>query len=136
MATTTLTKNARTLIAANTSNAAGAATRGVLDLRTAQGGILTVKITNGGTGPTVQAEARVMIAHTGGATPAAAAAGADWKTVHRMGGGGTANGAVTELPPYEVGPGVMHLQVEISGNTGQAVTCEAFFSEITNASTA
>ena len=34
-----------------------------------------------------------------------------------------------------IDPGVMHLEVEVTGNTGQAVTCEAFLSEISSAST-
>ena len=67
MTTTTLTKTPRTLIAASTSNSAGGTTRGTVDLRTAQGGILTVKLTNGGTGPTVQATANILIAHDSGA---------------------------------------------------------------------
>lgn len=131
MTATTLTKNARTLVAAATSNAAGSATRGVLDLRTAQGGLLTMKIANGGTGPTVQCEGRVLIAHANGATPAAASAGADWKTLWKF-GGGTAPNAVVERS-FDVGPGVMHLEVEFAGNTGQAVTVEAYLSEITDA---
>jgi len=134
MTTTTLTKNARTLIAAATSNAAGATTRGTVDLRTAQGGMLTIKLTNGATGPTVQAEARALIAHNGGATPTAASAGTDWKTVWRFGGGVTAN-AVTEQS-FAVDAGAMHLEVEVTGNTGQAVTCEAYLSEITSVASA
>ncbi|MCK0507924.1 hypothetical protein [Aromatoleum anaerobium] len=130
MTTTTLTKNARTLIAAGTSNTAGATTRGTLDLRTAQGGVLTIKLTNGATGPTAQCEGRVLVAHTSGATPAAASAGADWKTVWRFGGGVTSN-AITEQS-FPVDAGVMHLEVEFAGNTGQAVLCEAILSEITS----
>ena len=133
MSTTTLTKTPRTLVAAGTSNSAGGTTRGVLDLRTAQGGLLTGKITNGGTGPSVQCEGRVLVAHNSGATPAAASAGADWKTLWRFGGGTTAN-AITEQS-FDVPPGVMHLEVEFTGNTGQAVTVEALLSEITNAAT-
>ena len=133
MTTTTLIKTPRTLVAAGTSNAAGATTRGTVDLRTPHGGLLTLKITNGGTGPTVQCEGRVMIAHTAGATPAAASAGADWKTIWRFNGGTPAN-AITEQS-YRVGPGEMHLQTEFTGNTGQAVTIEAFLSEVTSAST-
>lgn len=131
MTTTTLTKNARTLVAAGTSNAAAGVTRGTLDLRTAQGGLLTMKITNGGTGPTTQCEGRVLAAHNIGATPAAASAGADWKTLWKFGGGITASG-VTERT-FEVSPGVMHLEVEFAGNTGQAVTVEAYLSEVTDA---
>ena len=133
MTTTTLNKTPRTPVAAGTSNAASATTRGTVDLRTAQGGLLTMKITNGGTGPTAQCEGRVLIAHNAGATPTAAGAGADWKTI-RFFGGGTTNSAVTEQS-FAIGPGVMHLETEFTGNTGQAVTVEAYFSEITSAST-
>lgn len=131
MSTTTLVKNARTVIAP-TSNAAGSTTRGTVDLRTAQGGLLTMKLTNGGVGPTLQAQASVLVACTNGATPAAGSAGADWKTLWAF-GGGTAPNLVTEQS-FLVDPGVMHLEVEVTGNTGQAVTCEAFLSEITAAS--
>lgn len=134
MTTTTLVKTPRTLVAAGTSNAAGATTRGVLDLRTALGGLLTVKITNGATGPTAQCGATVLAAHNAGATPTAAAAGADWKTIGQIAGGGTTANAVTEQS-YDVPQGMMHLEVEFSGNTGQAVTVEAYFSEISNSST-
>ena len=133
MTTTTLTKTPRTLIAAATSNAAGGTTRGTVDLRTAQGGILTVKLTNGATGPTVAATCNILIAHNSGATPTAASAGADWKTIWSF-AGTTTNSAITEQS-IDVGPGVMHLEVEVTGNTGQAVTCEAFLSEITSSST-
>lgn len=133
MTTTTLTKNPRTLVA-SVSNGTGSTTRGTLDLRTAMGGLLTLKITNGATGPTVQAVGRVLVAHNNGATPAAASAGADWKTIWSFGGGTTAN-AITEQS-VEIGPGVMHLEVEFTGNTGQAVTVEAYLSEVTSSSTA
>lgn len=134
MSTTTLTKNARTLVAAATSNGAGSTTRGTLDLRTAQGGLLTMKISNGGTGPNAQCEGRVLIAHTSGATPTAASAGADWKTLWTFSGGIAAN-AVTEQS-FTIDASVMHLEVEFTGNTGQSVTVEAYASEITNATTA
>lgn len=132
MSLTTLTKTARTVVA-SVSNSAAGTTRGTLDLRTAQGGMLTMKLTNGGTGPTVQCEGRVLVAHSAGTTPAAGAAGADWKTLWAFGGGTTAN-TVTEQS-FVVDASIMHLEVEFTGNTGQAVTVEAFLSEITNAST-
>lgn len=128
---TTLTKTARTLVAAATSNAAAATTRGRVDLQTAQGGFLTLKFTNGGTGPTVQCVGNVLVAHNA-TMPAAASAGADWKTIATFGGGTTAN-LVTEHW-MEIPPGVMSLEVEFTGNTAQAVVVEAFFSEVTNAS--
>jgi hypothetical protein len=130
MTTATATKAARTLIAAGTSNAAGATTRGTVDLRTAFGGLLTVKLTNGGTGPTLQAEARVLVAHNAGATPTAAGAGADWKTIYVVGNGTAANTVGEWSIPID--QSVMHCEVEITGNTGQAITCEAFLSELSS----
>lgn len=136
MTNTTLTKAARTLIAANTSNAAGATTEGTpLDLRTKNGGILTGKITNGGTGPTVQAVMQVLIAHNDGTTPAGAAEGANWKLIAEISPGTAAN-AVARLGGMIIDAGVQHLHVRVTGNTGQAVTCEAFVSEITDAASA
>lgn len=126
---TTITKTPRTLIASGTANAAGGTTRGTLDLRTTFGGILTIKLTNASTGPTVGAQARVLISHNSGATPAAASAGADWKTIAAFGGSTTANDVFeTSL---NIDP-VMHLEVEVTGNTGQPVTCEAYLTEITS----
>ena len=130
MSTTTLTKTPRTLIAAGTSNAAGATTRGVVDLRTAQGGLLTIKTNNTGT-LGVQAEVRILIAHNAGATPAPGSAGADWKTVYVL-GTGVVSGTTNEWS-YRVPADAMHLEVEVTGNTTNAVTCEAFLSEISNA---
>jgi hypothetical protein len=128
---TTITKTARTLVAAGTSNAAGSTTRGRVDLQTAHGGVLTIKMTNGATGPTVACQANVLVAHNA-VMPAAASAGADWKTINSF-SGGTSNNAVTEAY-MEIGPGVMALEVEFASNTAQAVTVEAFFSEVTNLS--
>lgn len=119
-----LTKSKSTVVA-SASNAAGATTRGALTVAAKYGGIVTIKITNGGTGPTVQCEGRVLISHED-ALPAAAAAGADWKTVWRF-GGGTTNSAVTEQS-FTFGPEIRHIEVEFTGNTGQAVTVEAIAS--------
>lgn len=111
------------VIVASTSRAAGSAsTFGTLDVSSAYGGIVTMKITNGATGPTVQCEGRVLISHND-TLPSAASAGADWKTVWRFGGGTTAN-AVTEQS-FTFGPEVRHVEVEFTGNTAQPVTVEA-----------
>jgi len=146
MTTTTVTTTARTVVA-SASNAAGTVTTGTttnqrqaaaVSLVGKLGGILTMKITNGGTGPTAQCEGRVLIAHNA-STPSLPAvgtplAGADWKTVWKFGGGTTLN-AITEQS-YEFGPGIMQLAVEFTGNTGQAVTVEAYLSEVTDSQTA
>ena len=131
MAVTTLTKAVKTLIAAGSSNAATGTTRGVADMRTALGGLLTVKLNNAGT-LGAQAEARILVAHNSGATPTAGSAGADWKTVYVV-GNGTVSGTTGEWN-YLVPSGVMHLEVEVTGNTTNAVTCEAFLSEQSSAS--
>lgn len=123
-----LSKTARTIIASAT-NAAAATTRGTIDLETAYGGTLTLKITNGATGPTVQCTCNVLIAHNT-TLPAAASAGADWKTLYTFGGGTTAS-AVTEMA-IPIDAAIMALEVEFTGNTGQAVTVEAYMSELTS----
>jgi len=133
MTTTTATKTPRTIIASGTSNADGATTYGTSDQRTTFGGVLTVKITNGATGPTTQATVTVLIAHNSGTTPTAAAAGADWKSaIGPFGAGLVANDAPEWYIPID--DSVMHFEVQITGNTGQAVTCEAYFSEMTSVS--
>jgi hypothetical protein len=116
----------RTVLVNSASNAAGATTRGRLDCTTADGGIVTFRITNGGTGPTAQAVARVMIAHRGTNMPAAASEGTgelDWKQVYEIGAGTSAN--ATARGVYRFGPEVAYLQIEFVGNTGQPVTVEA-----------
>ena len=130
MTTATANKNARTLIAAGTSNSAGSTKRGTLDLRQAFGGLLTIKITHGGPGPTAQAVANVLVAHNSGATPTAASAGADWKTIYQVGNGTSASTVGEWSIPID--QSAMHLEVEITGNTGQSVTCEAYLSELTS----
>lgn len=122
-----LTKNDTTIIA-SASNAAGATTRGTIDLSAVYGGIVTMKIANGATGPTVQCEGRVLISHAD-TLPTAASAGEDWKTIWRFGGGVTGS-AVTEQS-FQFGPEVRHLEVEFTGNVGQAVTVEALASTYT-----
>jgi hypothetical protein len=128
----TVTKTARIIIA-STSNAANATTRGAIDLRTSFGGQLTCRITNGATGPTAQCLCNILQAHEDGTTPALGSAGATWKRIAVF-GGGTASNADNFLPVVQVGPGVQHLEIEFTGNTGQAVTVEALFTEITSIS--
>lgn len=123
-----LTKTPATIITAGTSNAAGSTTRGVIDLRSMYGGILTVKITNGASAPTIPAVANVLVAHNSSSTPAAGSAGTDWKTVASY-GAGTTNSGVYEFSMV-VDPAICHLEVEVTANTGQAVTCEAFITQL------
>jgi hypothetical protein len=128
---TTLTKAVRTLIPVGTScPVSPTATRGAVDMRTNQGGLLTVKITNGVTGPTTAPTINILVAHTDGATPALDSKGAVWKTLWSFTGDIT-NNSVTEQS-ISIDPAVMHLEVEIVGHVANAVVAEAILSEIVN----
>lgn len=126
----TATKTARSVVA-STANTSGSTTRGRVDLTTAFGGILTFKMTNGATGPSVQCVANVLVAHNA-SQPAAGSAGADWKTIYSVGNGTTASTIGEYSLP--IPPSVMQLEVEFTGNTAQSVTVEADFSELTSVS--
>ncbi|SCX40381.1 hypothetical protein [Nitrosospira sp. Nsp1] len=126
-----LTKTPRTIVANQSLAAAAAPLRGAIDLNGAQGpSRLTIKIVNGGTGPTTQCTARVLIAHKT-SLPALGAAGTDWKTHFPPVGPGVAINAVGEWS-YPIGRQIMCLEVEFIAPTGQAVTVEAFLSEYTS----
>lgn len=125
-----LIKTARTLVSA-TPNGAGGTTRGRLNMNLAQGGgFLTIKMTNGATGPAAQCVCNILIAHNP-TLPPGASAGADWKTIASY-GGGTASNAATEVG-LPIDPSIMCLEVEFTGNTVQPVTVEAYLSELTMA---
>lgn len=117
----------RTALISSATNAAGATTRGRLDCSGVDGGMLTLRITNGATGPTVACEGRIMVAHhAAGAMPAAGAEGtgdADWKIVYRFACSTTANDTVRV--PWTFGPEVASIQTEFTGNTGQGVIVES-----------
>lgn len=115
-------------VVASVSNAAAATTRGAIDVRERDGGAVTIKMTNGATAPTLPCEARVMVAHDTGTTPATGAAGATWKTVATYYGSIANSGVVEEV--FYFGPAPMHVQVEFTGNTVQAVTVEAIASTV------
>ena len=113
------TKNLRTIIAAATSNTAGSTTTGTaIDLTTKYGGLLTAKITNGGTGPTIAASVNV---YTSGDN-------SNFKLLTTV----TATTVVSAVHEwaFDIPPGVMYVRADVTGNTGQAVTCEAFFQEL------
>ncbi len=116
------THTLRTIIAAATSNSAGGSTTGTaLDLTTKYGGLLTAKVTNGGTGPTAAATIYVYTSGDNFAT-----SGKLFTSFKAS----LTNSAVSEFCA-EIPPGVMYLRVDVSDNTVQAVTCEAFLQELT-----
>jgi hypothetical protein len=120
---------AKTITAAalvsSAANTAGSTTRGRLDVSALDGGEIRFRMTNGGTGPTVQCEARVLRAAKDTTMPAAAAEGTgdlDWKQVYVIGGGTTASADTRGV--YKFGPGAAYIEIEFTGNTGQSVTVE------------
>lgn len=113
------------VLVTSAANTAGSTTRGRLDCSAADGGMIRWRMTNGGTGPSVQCEARVLLARKGSSMPAAAAEGTgdnDWKQVYAQGGGITAS--VSTRGSYRFGPEVAYVEIEFTGNTGQSVTVE------------
>lgn len=114
------TKALSTIIAAGTSNSAAGTTTGTtVSLATAYGAFVTGLLTNGATGPTV---APVAIIEASGD-------GTNWKEVYRVGGDTIAN-SITPYA-YEACAPIMNVRVRVTGNTGQAVTCEAFAQVLT-----
>lgn len=112
-------------LVASAANAAGATTRGRLDVSAADGGEIRWRMTNGGTGPTVQCEARIMVARKQSSMPAAGAEGTGddaWKQVYVQGGGSVANASTRGV--YRFGPEIAYVQIEFTGNTAQSVTVE------------
>ncbi len=117
----TATKTARTLQASASNGAGSTTTATTWDLRTAFGGVVQARVTNGGTGPTVACTVTVNISVDGSAWRQYAAATA-----------GTTNSGVYDFV-FEIAAPVMYAQVVFSGNTGQAVTVEAYGHEYTSA---
>jgi hypothetical protein len=114
------TKALSTIIAAATSNAAGGTTTGTaVDLTTKYGALVTIKITNGATGPTVAAQANV---YTSGD-------GTNFKLFYTIAANTTAS-AVNEWA-IDIPAAAMYVRVDVTGNTVQAVTCEAFAQVLT-----
>ena len=114
-------KNLRTSIAANTANTAGSTTTGSsINLTAAYGGLATAKITNGPTGPTVAAQAKLMV--SGDNT--------NWKTF-KVFLASNANNAISEFA-CELPPGTMYARWDVTGNTGQTVAGEGFIQELSS----
>ena len=116
-----VSKTQRTL-QSSTSNGAGSTTTGSgVDLSTALGIAITARITNGGTGPTLPCGVTIEVSSDGGTT---------WRP-WASGTAGTANNAVYDFS-FDIPPAVMRARSVFTGNTGQAVTVEAFGHELTS----
>ena len=123
MATTTATTTARTFQASTSNSAGSTATGSSVDLRTALGCLVTAKVTNGATGPTVPCSVRVDVSTDNSA----------WKTF-ALATAQVGNSIVTEFA-FDLPASVMYARTVFTGNTAQAVTVEAFGHELTSLST-
>ena len=113
------TKTSRTILA-SISNAAGATKNGTeVDLSTKYGLLVVGKITNGAAGPTIGCD---MVVYVGDATGV--------KHEFSRQTGGVANNGVYEFV-VEIPPSAMFVNLDFTGNTGQAVTVEAYGEELT-----
>lgn len=115
-----VTKTARTIQTSATNTAGSATTSSALDLRTTLGGIITAKITNGGTGPTIGCTCYVEVSNDNSA----------WKA-YTSARAGTTNNLVTEFV-FRVDESIMYVRTRFADNTGQSVTVEAFMHELSS----
>ena len=116
----TATKNRR-ILQASATNAAAATTTGTgFNLTTAVGGLATLVVTNGGTGPTIACDAILETSSDN----------TNWYEFSRQTAGVTLSTAYTFN--VEVPVGVMYLRSKFTGNTAQGVTVEAYFHEVTS----
>jgi hypothetical protein len=113
------TKAASTIQTSATNTAGSTATSSAVDLTTAYGMLVTAKITNGGTGPTVACSFKVEVSNDNSA----------WKTLAEYAAGTTAS-AVYEFA-VDVPMSTMYARTVFTGNTGQSVTVEAFGHRLT-----
>lgn len=114
-----ITKTARTIVAASTSNSAGSSTTGTaVDLTSAHGMLITTKVTNGVSAPGVGCLVQVLVSvdNTNYKVFQEARAGLATSTDYEF----------SFLVPRET----MYANVKFSENTTNAVTVEAFGHEL------
>jgi hypothetical protein len=107
------TKTSGSLQASASNAAAATTTSSTLDASTGYGAIITSKITNGGTGPTVACTATLNVSPDG----------TTWYFWTSQTASTTASAVATM--PFEVPMHAIKAQIVFTGNTGQAVTVEA-----------
>jgi hypothetical protein len=121
----------RTALLTSQSLAAGGTARATLNLSGTGydgGAVITLRITNGASGPSSACEGRVLLAHmtTGDSVPASAAEGTGdqgWKMIYKISGGTANNDTARGL--FFAHPAMGALEIEFTGHAGQAVTVEA-----------
>lgn len=100
---------------------AGDTTSSSVNLTDGYGASLNIRLTNGGTGPTVAAQVQIEVS-------------ADNSGWFDFGGplvGSTGNSAVSEWGGIEIPIGVQYIRLVAGSNTGENVTVDADISEVT-----
>lgn len=100
---------------------AGNTTSSVITLDDGYGAALHIKLTNGGTGPTVAAQVQIQVS-------------ADNSEFYNFGGalvGLTSNNGISSWGGIEIPLGVEYLRLVAGSNTGQNVVVDSDISEIT-----
>ena len=120
------TKSRTSIWSAQTLTASAADTNGAwIDLSAGYGALVDIKLTNGGTGPTVAAQVQVQVtANYNAGSPTLAT---------NFGGaliGSTANSAVSQFS-VEIPIGAAAVRLVAGSNTGQNVTVDADISQVT-----
>lgn len=115
------TKTRTSIAAAVTMTAAAAdVTSSAVTLTTGYGASLDLKLTNGGTGPTVAAQIQIQLSN-------------DNTTYWNFGGpliGKTSNSGVSSWAGIRIPIGAQYLKIVTGSNTGQNVTLDADISEV------
>jgi hypothetical protein len=117
----TAVKNIRTLQASASNTAGSTTTSSTWNLATALGGVLSARITNGATGPTIACTVTVNLSTDGGTT---------WRAYDSALAGVT-NAGVFDFD-FPIPDGIANVQAVFTGNTAQTVTVEAFGHELTS----
>ena len=111
-----------TVIHNNVTLTASAAdtTSSAVNLTDGYGAVIDVKLTNGGTGPTVPAQTQIEVSEDG----------SNW---YEFGGpliGSTGNSAVVSYGGVEIPPSIQYVRTVSGSNTGQDVTLRVECSEL------
>lgn len=112
-------KSSSTLQASASNAASGTTTSASLNLTSAYGAVILTKVTNGATAPTAACSATVNLSSDG----------STWKQYAQQ-TAGLANSGVYPMA-FDIPLSAMYAQVVFTGNTGQAVTVEAYAEYVT-----
>lgn len=103
---------------------AGDTPSAVVDLTDGYGAVVSVRLTNGATGPTYPAEVQVRTSEDN----------VGWYNHGGILVGGTANNEVAEWGGLQIPAETQYLQLVAGSNTGQDVVVDAILSELTEVS--